>query len=84
MAKLLRLPLRKKGKKEGQGKEIRYSIAGGKERLVFSNPADIELELAAAIEREESSVISESIGSLLSLNLHCLKAVTSGLSSADL
>lgn len=58
MAKLLRLPLRKKGKKEGQGKEIRYSIAGGKERLVFSNPADIELELAAAIEREESSVIS--------------------------
>ena len=58
MAKLLRLPLRKKDKKEGQGKEIRYSIAGGKERLVFSNPADIELELAAAIEREESSVIS--------------------------
>ena len=26
--------------------------------LVFSNPADIELELAAAIEREESEVTS--------------------------
>ncbi|MCD7449404.1 hypothetical protein HAX54_051835, partial [Datura stramonium] len=31
---------------------------GEKERLVLRNPADIELKLAAAIEREESSVTS--------------------------
>lgn len=35
-----------------------YELAGEKERLVLRNPADIELKLAAAIEREESSVTS--------------------------
>jgi len=52
--------LRKKGAQlEGQGKWIRYSIAGGKERLVFSNLGGKERlvfsnpkELAAAIEIE--------------------------------
>jgi len=32
-----------------------YELAGEKERLVLRNPARIELKLAAAIEREESS-----------------------------
>lgn len=35
-----------------------YEVADEKERLVLRNSADIELKLAAAIEREDSSVTS--------------------------